>query len=68
MVQLAGGVTAPQLSAVVVLVVPDAARPVGTEGTVAQELHAPTEVHGSPLPVGPLFEEGLFPCVHQFAT
>jgi hypothetical protein len=68
MVQLAGGVTAPQFRAVVVLVVPDAARPVGTEGTVAQELHAPTEVHGSPLPDGPLLVEGLLPCVHQLAT
>jgi hypothetical protein len=29
--------------------------------------HEPSEVHGCPLPAGPLEVAGSFPCVHQLA-
>ena len=50
------------------LVVPESASPVGVDGTVVHALHAPSEVQGCPLPVGPLLVAGLFPSVQKFAT
>ena len=72
-VQPVGAVTADQLRSVPELVVPEAASPVGTDGTVVQLgggvlEQAPVAVHGWPLPEPPLLVEGFWPCVHQLAT
>jgi hypothetical protein len=54
-----------QLNEVLQAVVPEAAKPVGVEGTVVQLLQVPTTVQGWPLPAGPLFVAGFCPWVHQ---
>jgi hypothetical protein len=65
--QFTATVDAVQLRFVLLLVVPEACRPVGTLGTVVQALQVPMMVHGAPLPAPPLFVEGFWPCVQKFA-
>jgi hypothetical protein len=66
--QLDAAVDAVQLRVVLLLVVPDAVRFVGAFGGVAQAEQLPVDVHGWPLPAGPLFVEGFWFSVQKLFT